>query len=354
MARLTTIGQSLISAAVGSGPKLDITKFVFANIPGLDHTAPEPADEPMPAPENVVFERAPTKAGIIDENRVTYSQMMLTDIGDFEFNWIGLVQGDDLVMFAYVPLTQKVKTQGATSGNTLTRNLVIEHLSIANATPVVVSAESWMYDYSAELDALTLRIVNVEDALPNYAVKTTVYTKTESDARYQPKGSYAAANHNHNAASITAGTLHKDRLPNASTEAKGAVKLSSDIGSRLTTLAATPRAVNDVYNIANNALPNNRRNIGNATSVNWKKHQSVLYDSGGSYTFTIDPAGLSAGDIIEVEKAHKSGRITIKNVRGHILVGVIGDYQHYLPDGKTGVLKFKILNSTTVRFLGGY
>ncbi len=165
MARLTTIGASLIAAAVGSGPELDITKFVFANIPGLVHTDPEPADEPMPAPEHIVFERAPTKAGIIDANRVTYSQMMLTDVGDFYFNWIGLVytdpeDGDQLVMFAYVPLTQKVKTEGASAGNVLTRNLVIEHLGIANATPVVVSAESWMFDFSGEINAVKDRAIN--------------------------------------------------------------------------------------------------------------------------------------------------------------------------------------------------
>ena len=174
MARLTTIGQNLIAAAVGNGPKLTISKFVFANIPGLDHTAPEPVDEPMPLLANIVFSRAPTKAGLLDENRVTYSQMMLTDVGDFSFNWIGLVYtdpvaGDQLVMFAYVPLTQKIKTQGASAGNVLTRNMVIEHLGIANATPVVVSAESWMFDIGGELANITLRLNNIENTLPDLA-----------------------------------------------------------------------------------------------------------------------------------------------------------------------------------------
>lgn len=185
MARLTTIGQSLISAAVGSGPKLDITKFVFANIPGLDHTAPEPADEPMPAPENVVFERAPTQAGLIDENRVTYSQMMLTDIGDFEFNWIGLVQGDDLVMFAYVPLTQKIKTLHPTVGNVLTRNMVIEHLGIANAIPVVVSAESWMYDFSGELTLINQRIDELDTQTVYKTAGATTLVRQSKETVFQ-------------------------------------------------------------------------------------------------------------------------------------------------------------------------
>ncbi|MFC4654383.1 phage tail protein [Rheinheimera marina] len=165
MARLTTTGQNLVAAAVASGPQLEITKFVFANIPGLVHTTPEPADEPMPNPAYVVFERAPTRQGIIDENRVTYSQMMMTDVGNFSFNWIGLVytdpvEGDQLVMFAYVPLTQKIKTEGTTAGNVLTRNLVIEHLGIANATPIEVSAESWMFDFVGEINAVRNKAVN--------------------------------------------------------------------------------------------------------------------------------------------------------------------------------------------------
>ena len=160
MARLTNTGSAMVAAAVASGPKLEITKFVFANIPGLSHTDPEPENEPIPAPQHIVFEREPTAKGLIDENRVTYSQMMMTDIGDFTFNWIGLVythpvDGDVLVMFSYVPATLKIKTEGTKVGNVLTRNMVIEHLNIVNAMPVVVSAESWMFDFYDDLKYAT-------------------------------------------------------------------------------------------------------------------------------------------------------------------------------------------------------
>lgn len=163
MARLTNTGLNLISSAVGNGVELEISKFVFANIPELDHTAPESADEPMPALEHVVFEEAPTRTGIIDENRVTYSLIMPNCCGDFSFNWIGLVHthatlGDQLVMFGYVPLTQKTKTRGRVSGNVLTRNMVVEYLGIANATPIEVSAESWMFDFGDELTLINQRI----------------------------------------------------------------------------------------------------------------------------------------------------------------------------------------------------
>ncbi|QYK02452.1 phage tail-collar fiber domain-containing protein [Shewanella psychrotolerans] len=271
MARLTTTGQSLIAAAVGSGPKLNITKFVFANIPELDHTDPEPADEPMPAPENVVFERAPTKAGIIDENRVTYSQMMLTDVGDFEFNWIGLVytdpdDGDQLVMFAYVPLTQKLKTQGQTAGNVLTRNMVIEHLGIANATPVVVSAESWMFDFSTDMSALNQRVTLLEER-----------------------------------------TRHL--------------------------LSLNP----DAY-----------------TCTGLAKLEIVVFDSGESNTVLIDSDKLKVGDLVEVQKMNKLGRIDINGTKAIELPDGTADIKNWLPAGKCGVMCFECVAPGRIKYKGGY
>lgn len=278
MARLTTTGASLLAAAVGSGPKLEITKFVFANIPGLNHTDPEPENEPIPAPGNIVFERAPTAAGLVDENRVTYSQMLMTDVGDFSFNWIGLVYtdpvlGDRLVMFAYVPLTQKIKTQGAAVGNTITRNLVIEHLGIANAVPVVVSAESWMFDFTEEFASLLARVESLENTLSalEERVKTTF-----------------------------------------------------------------------VYN------PNNHTALGKA------QKEIVVFDQGQSETVTLDAAKLIAGDVIQVQKLARPGRIDIVGTVDIVLPNGVSEPNHWLPDGKTGVIIFECVAANQLRYAGGF
>ncbi|MPY25186.1 phage tail protein [Shewanella sp. YLB-07] len=151
MARLTTHGEQYIALAVGNVSDFIVDEFIFAFIPGLDFRAPEPSDEPMPPLSQIVNKSAPLKYGIIDKNRVTFSQMLLPDVGDFNFNWIGLAHNNQLIAFAYVPTTQKVKTAGSTEGNTISRNFVLEHLGLADAVPVEVSAESWMYDYSNEI-----------------------------------------------------------------------------------------------------------------------------------------------------------------------------------------------------------
>lgn len=278
MARLTTIGESLVAAAVGTGPELQITKFVFANIPGLVHTDEEPADEPLPSPAHVVLETPPTSQGIIDDNRVTYAKMLSTEVGDFSFNWIGLVythpiNGDQLVMFAYVPLTQKVKTAGATVGNVIVRNMVIEHLGIANGTPIVVPAESWMFDFSAEIASISASIVDLSEELNTLKERVT-------------------------------------------------------------------------HNLVHN--PNNYTAAGAA------QREIIVFDQGQSKTVTLDAAYLSKGDVIEVHKLAKAGRIDIVGTVNIVLQNGVSELNHWLPADKTGVMIFECVAANQLRYAGGF
>ncbi len=160
MARLTTFGQNYIAQAVGNNSDFIIDEFIFAHIPDIDHTMDEPITELMPDEANIVYRGEVTQAGVVDANRVTFSKMLLSDIGDFEFNWLGIAYQNQLVMFGYVPQTKKIKDEGVTKGNVITRNMVIEHLGIANTLPVQVLAESWMFDFTVELNALELANVS--------------------------------------------------------------------------------------------------------------------------------------------------------------------------------------------------
>ncbi|WP_025821937.1 phage tail-collar fiber domain-containing protein [Shewanella marina] len=176
MARLTSYGQDYIAQAVGGVTEFDIDEFVFANIAGLQPDDVESANETMPAANDIVHRAEPSRKGRVDANRVTYSQMLLTDVGDFSFNWIGLCAQGQLVMFAYLPLTQKIKTRGNMSGNTLTRNFVIEHLGIADATPITVSAESWMYEFTDTL--VEMQTLSAEHNAAMIQTNTRVITNT--------------------------------------------------------------------------------------------------------------------------------------------------------------------------------
>ena len=60
----------------------------------------------------------------------------------------------------------------------------------------------------------------------------------------------AAASHTHDASAIISGVINIARLPDASTEVKGVVQLSSAVNSTSTALAATPSAVKAAYDAA--------------------------------------------------------------------------------------------------------
>ncbi|WP_108945644.1 phage tail protein [Shewanella halifaxensis] len=189
----------------------------------------------------------------------------------------------------------------------------------------------------------------------DYALKTEVLTEADSDKRYQPKGRYAAAEHKHDASEIESGVFAVERLPAATTQKKGVVQLSSALDSSSSSTAATSEALKRVNEVAQNVMAVGIRNPGSVTSLAWKKYQSVLYDNGQSHTFTIDPSVLSDGDIVEVEKQSTLGQINVRNNRGQILLNNgASDTQHYIPAGKCGLFRFKVISRTAVRFIGGF
>lgn len=60
----------------------------------------------------------------------------------------------------------------------------------------------------------------------------------------------AAVSHTHDASAIISGVINIARLPDASTEVKGVVQLSTSTSSTSTTLAATASAVKEAYDLA--------------------------------------------------------------------------------------------------------
>lgn len=126
---------------------------VFALIPGQDENAPVNRDEGMPAAEHIRHRAAITQAGILNANAVVYSVVLDTTIGDWDYNWIGLVDSktNTVLMIVHVRTQQKLKTRNGQQGNSLTRNLSMQFDGAAEATQINVSAETWQIDFSARL-----------------------------------------------------------------------------------------------------------------------------------------------------------------------------------------------------------
>lgn len=135
------------------GNPVALNEFVFANVPGLDPSKDISRDEKLPPAGQIVHRQAVNKAGLASENAVAYSVTLGTDVGDFVFNWIGLINKESgtLAMITHAPEQRKIKTVDGVQGNVLTRSFLLEFNGAAKETQITTSAETWQIDFTARL-----------------------------------------------------------------------------------------------------------------------------------------------------------------------------------------------------------
>lgn len=151
MAFITIAGENKIAYQQGNSLLLNITHFVLANIAGL---GAEPANriEGLPSSGDIVHTQAVTRKGYVNANQVVYSLAMDSTIGDFDFNWVGIKDADNvLIACSHIPTQQKRATAGAVPGNNVTRNFLLAYSGIAATTAIAVPAETWQIDFTTRL-----------------------------------------------------------------------------------------------------------------------------------------------------------------------------------------------------------
>jgi hypothetical protein len=84
-ASITLAGESQIALKQSQQKPLIVSRFIFANVPGLDPTAPlDRAAGKPPAAQIVHVYTIPEKnAGYVNPNQVVYSAQLGSDIGDW-------------------------------------------------------------------------------------------------------------------------------------------------------------------------------------------------------------------------------------------------------------------------------
>ncbi len=140
--------------------------IIFAHIPGLDHTADINPDEGIPADGQIVHRDVVAQYGLINDSAVAYSVVLDTRVGDFTFNWIGLVDAasNTLCMIVHTPAQQKIATANGVQGNNITRTFLMEFAGAAEASQITVSAQTWQIDFSARLRGIdeVSRLANLD------------------------------------------------------------------------------------------------------------------------------------------------------------------------------------------------
>ncbi|WP_197336935.1 tail fiber protein, partial [Cronobacter dublinensis] len=80
-------------------------------------------------------------------------------VGDFSFNWIGLMNkaSGTLAMIVHAPVQQKLKTKAGQQGNVLTRSFLMEYNGAQAETGINTPAETWQIDFTARLAGMDER-----------------------------------------------------------------------------------------------------------------------------------------------------------------------------------------------------
>ncbi len=158
---IVNTGRSKIAFAQGNGLVLNATHFVFADIPGLDGSAPVNLAQGLPAPEHIVATLPKTAHGYVADNKVVYSIILGPTVGNFYFNWVGLVDADGVLLGVTTLLARQYKyaTAGLTVGNTLTRNFLMQYNNASAITDITVPAETWQVSFMDLLDNIDAALI---------------------------------------------------------------------------------------------------------------------------------------------------------------------------------------------------
>jgi len=160
-ASITLAGESQIALKQSQKKPLVVTKFIFANVPGLNPETPvDRAAGKPPAGQIVqVYDIPEENRGFVNPNQVVYSAQLGSDIGDWDFNWVGLEDADGLLFaVSYVPLQQKRKNIPPLQiGNNVTRNFLVAFDGAQALTGVTIDASTWQHDFTVRLAGIDER-----------------------------------------------------------------------------------------------------------------------------------------------------------------------------------------------------
>ncbi|HDR1858514.1 phage tail protein [Pasteurella multocida] len=151
--------SSYIARQVTAGQTVVFDEIIFCNIPNL--TANNLADHlTFPDSEKIVHRQVVSQIGFVNENAVVYSITMGTEIGDFDFNYIGLINRNLnlLAVGVYTNTIKKIKNKNGIQGNAITRSILLEFDNAKQVTNITIPAETWQIDFTMRLSGIDEKI----------------------------------------------------------------------------------------------------------------------------------------------------------------------------------------------------
>ncbi|EPK7361248.1 phage tail protein [Kluyvera ascorbata] len=157
---ITQAFEALKAQEAANHGVVTLDEFVFASVPNLNITDPISRTEGLPPAAQIVHRQAVSKTGMVNSNAVVYSVVLGADVGDFEFNWVGLLNKASgvVAMIVHAPSQKKIKTASGQQGNVLTRSFLMEYNGASTQTNITTPADTWQIDFTARLNGVDERI----------------------------------------------------------------------------------------------------------------------------------------------------------------------------------------------------
>ncbi|THA08074.1 phage tail protein [Rodentibacter pneumotropicus] len=142
-----------------AGGTVQFDEFIFANVPGLNENNLA-QHLTMPTAAQIVHRQAVSQSGVINENAVVYSVTVGTEVGDFDFNFIGLINKSKNLLAVAIQTApvKKTRNKNAVQGNSITRNILLEFTGAKALTGISVNANTWQIDFTVRLHGLDEKI----------------------------------------------------------------------------------------------------------------------------------------------------------------------------------------------------
>lgn len=137
-------------------------EFVFALIPNQHPDTPINPEETLPADSDIKGRFKVTQKGMINPDAVVYSIILGTEVGTWDFNWVGLVNSEQNIVGAisHTPIQTKTAENPNfnIAGDTLTRNIITPYMNASTLTQITITADVWQLDFNSRLTAIDERI----------------------------------------------------------------------------------------------------------------------------------------------------------------------------------------------------
>ena len=147
--RATNALKSYVAQSVARNETVTFDKIIFAHISGLNDATLANINN-MPTVDQIKHTANIQQTGYIADDQVVYSVTLGSEIGDFTFNFVGLVNSvkNVLGVAIYTGDIVKTRTKEEEQGNALTRNIILQVNNAKTLTNIQTQAKAWQFDFT--------------------------------------------------------------------------------------------------------------------------------------------------------------------------------------------------------------